>query len=387
MNKVHLEPAVKRDTFVDLSTLHYRLKAAGTLLGVTDNTLRGYADMPEFGVLRANAINPKSPAVRLFTPEALFKIAQWRRISRLIKIPDVSKPTVITVDLIKGGVGKTTTAVELSIHLQLLGFRCLLIDLDIQGNATQMMGLEPDLTIDEAPHYGLTEEAIVVDTMASVLVPYIERSRPGARSTGEVLVNAIKKPFGEDGPHLVPADAFLGDLEQALHGAYGGREVYMKRLLDDAAQGKVPWFNLQGYDCIIFDCAPSVSFTTSAALAAADIVLAPIRLDAFSVKGLSKLNSELSAIEAEYGIKPELCILPTHYAPQLSRMTRMQAQLQPYQGSLLGCAISHSEELPRSLDNYTPLSLQRPSSPTCSEYRVLAEIMRKKILERRGVML
>lgn len=374
-----------RDTFVDLSSLHYRLKAAGVLLGVTDNTLRGYADMDEFGVLRASDLNPKSPAVRLFSPEVLFKMAQWRRANKLLKIPDSQRPTVITVDLIKGGVGKTTTSCELAVHLQLLGFKCLLIDLDIQGNATQMFGLEPDLTIEEAANYGLSEKAIVVDTMASVLVPYIERSRPGARNTGTVSVNAIKKPFGEDGPHLVPADAFLGDLEQALHGAYGGREVYMKRLLDDSAAGKIPWFNIQGYDVIIFDCAPSVSFTTSAALAAADIILAPIRLDAFSVKGLSKLRSELSAIESEYAIKPELCILPTHYAPQLSRMARMQAQLQPYQEKLLNCAISHSEELPRSLDNYLPLSLQRPTSPTCTEYRALAEIMRKKILERKGV--
>lgn len=371
-----------RDTFVDLNSLNYRLKAAGTLLGVTDNTLRGYADMPEFGVLRANTLNPKSPAVRLFTPDVLFKMAIWRRASKLIRIPDSIRPKVITVDLIKGGVGKTTTAVELAIHLQLLGFRCLLIDLDIQGNATQMLGYEPDLTIDEAEQYGLTENAIVIDTMASILMPYIERSRPGARGTGEVSVNAIKMPYGEDGPHLVPADAFLGDLEQALHSAYGGREVYIKRLLDDAAAGKVPWFPVRGYDVIIFDCAPSVSFTTSAALAAADIVLAPIRLDAFSVKGLSKLNSELSAIESEYGIKPELCILPTHYAPQLSRMTRMQAQLQPFKDRLLECSISHSEDLPRSLDNYTPLSLQRPSSQTCTEYRALAEIMKKKILER-----
>lgn len=376
-----------RNTFADHGSLHYRLKAAGTLLGVTDNTLRGYADMPEFGVLRANAMNPKSPPVRIFTPISLFKIAQWRRSTRLIRIPEVNRPLVITVDLIKGGVGKTTTAVELAIHLQLLGFRCLLIDLDIQGNATQMMGLEPDLTPDEAAHYGLTADAIVVDTMASVLIPYIERNRPGARNTGDVVVNAIKRPYGDDGPHLVPADAFLGDLEQSLHGAYGGREVYIKRLIDDSAAGSVPWFDIRVYDVVIFDCAPSVSFTTSAALTAADIVLAPIRLDAFSVKGLSKLRSELSAIETEYGIKPELCILPTHYAPQLSRMSRMQAQLQPYQEQLLGCVISDSEELPRSLDNYTPLSLQRPASPSCGEYRVLAEIMRKKILERRGVTL
>jgi len=372
-----------RKTFADQSALHFRLRAAATLIGIPETTLRGYTDTPELRVMRASDLNPKAPSVRIFTPESLFKIALWRRTNNLVKIPKGVRPTVITVDLIKGGVGKTTTAVELALHLQLMGLRCLLVDLDIQGNATQMMGYEPDLTVDEAAQYSLTEEAIVVDTMATVIIPYIERSRSQTRSASDLDPVEVKKPFGEDGPHLLPADAFLGNMEQALQAAYGGREVYLKRLLDDSAAGKVPWFDVRQYDVVIFDCAPSVSFTTSAALAAADIVLAPIRLDSFSVKGLSKLHSELSALASEYGIHPELAILPTHYASQLTRMSRMQAQLQPYHDRLLDCVISHTEELPRSLDNYTPLSLQRPTSQTCAEYHALAEIMKHKVVSRR----
>ncbi len=371
-----------RSTYADLSAVRYQLRAAAGLLGVSENTLRTYSDMPEFGVQRATKLNPRSPAVRLFTPANLFAMSAWRRESGLINLKRPARPRVITVDLIKGGVGKTTTAVETVIHLQLMGFKCLLVDLDIQGNATQMLGYEPDLTLDEAKGFGLTSEAIVVDTMASVMVPYIERSRPNARQAAESPSVSIKRPFGEAGPHLLPADPFLGDMEQALTGAYGGREVYIKRMLDDSANGRIPWFDIRGYDVIVFDCPPSISFTTSAALAAADIVLAPIRLDAFSVKGLSKLHSELAALDTEYAIRPELCILPTHYAAQLSRMSRMQAQLQPYADKIVDCAISASEDLPRSLDSYMPLTIQRPTSQSAKEYRQLAEILKTKLVSR-----
>lgn len=370
----------RRDTYALTAPLQYRLRAAGALLGVTDNTLRGYADTAGIEVKRASDITPGAPAIRVFAPETLFQLAQWRRSQGYVKGPAPVGPTVITVDVIKGGTGKTTTSVETALHLQLLGLRVLLIDLDIQANATQLMGYEPDLTLDEAEAYGVSEEAIVTDTFAAVLLPYLESKTRGGPTKATSAVNVIKKPFGENGPHLIPADTYLGDVEQALANAKGQREMYIRQLLAASRQGAIPGFNASDYDVIIFDCPPSVSFTSTAALAAADFVIAPIRLDAFSVKGLTKLMGEINALDETYSVRPELVILPTHYAPQLARIGRMQTQLNNYRDLLAPNVISVSEEFPKSLDNYLPLTLQKPTSNPAKEYKLFAEHMHAKIL-------
>lgn len=370
-----------RDTFSDTSSLIYRLRAAGALLGVTDNTLRGYADNSGVPVKRASDITPGAPPVRIFDPPTLFSIAQWRRQQGYVRGP--SRRTVIAVDVIKGGTGKTTTAVELAVHLQLMGMRCLLIDLDIQANATQLMGYEPDLTIDETTQYGVSEKAIVTKTVSHVLIPYIEsRTRGVARATWD-LGDVIKTPFGLHGPHLVPADTFLGDIEQAIANAKGQREMYLGQMLRDAMQGKIDGFDLSGYDVIIFDCPPSISYTSTSAISAADYVVAPIRLDAFSVKGLVKLMREIEAVTETYrkDHAPELVILPTHHVAQFSRIGRMQAQLQQHYSKWLApCVISSSEEFPKASESYLPLTLMRPTSQAAREYRAFTEFIHGKLV-------
>lgn len=375
-----------RSTFAQTDLLQYRLRAAGALLGVTDNTLRGYADNAGIQVKRASDINPGAPAIRVFDPETLFRLAQWRRSQGYVKGP-ISGPTVITIDVIKGGTGKTTTSVELALHLQLLGLRVILIDLDIQANATQLMGYEPDLTLDEAPAYEVSEEAIVQETFASILLPYIEsKGRGGAAafslrgSSAAAAGDVVKKPFGEYGPHLIPADTFFGDVEQALANAKGQRELYIRQLISASVEGSIPNFRAGDYDVIIFDCPPSVSFTSTAALAAADFVVAPIRLDAFSVKGLTKLMGEINSLDEAYKVRPELIILPTHYAPQLARIGRMQTQLTHYRDLLAPNSISASEEFPKSLNAYLPLTLQKPTSNAAKEYKLFAEHMHAKVI-------
>lgn len=369
-----------RSTFAQADRLLYRLRAAGTLLGVTDNTLRGYADHAGIAVRRASDLTPGAPAVRVFEPDTLFRLAQWRRAQNYVKAPAAgSGPIVVTVDVIKGGTGKTTTSVETALHLQLLGLRVLLVDLDVQANATQLMGYEPDLTLDEAETYGVAPAAIVQDTFASVLMPFLE-GRQRNQPVRAVPAGVIKKPFGEHGPHLIPADTFLGDIEPALANAKGQRELYLRQLIAASLAGATPGLDLSVYDVIVFDCPPSVSFTSTAAIAAADLVIAPIRLDAFSVKGLTKLMSEIDGLDAAYHVRPELIILPTHYAPQLARIGRMQTQLNQYRDLIAPCAISASEEFPKSLDSYLPLTLQKPTCHPSKEYRLFAEHLHGRIL-------
>lgn len=371
-----------RSTYAITSGLQYRLRAAGTLLGVTDNTLRGYSDNAGVEVKRASDYSPGAPKVRVFLPETLFELAQWRRAQGYIKGPPAgSGPVTIAVNVIKGGTGKTTTAVELAVHLQLMGLRVLLIDIDIQANSTQLMGYEPDLTMDEAAAYEVNADAIVQDTFASILIPYLDRSRGSLALRAPLSSSVIKKPFGEYGPHLIPADTFLGDVEQALANAKGQRELYIKQLIESSKDGSIPGFDASAYDTILFDCPPHVSFTSTSALAAADFVVSPIRLDAFSVKGLVKVMSEIESLYEAYKLRPKLIILPTHYSPHLARIGRMQTQLNKYRDMLAPNVISASEEFPKSLDHYLPLSLQKPTSNPASEYRLFAEFMFGKIYE------
>ena len=368
-----------RSIFAQKDNLQYRLAGASALLGVSSNTMRTYADNAGVRIKRAGELKTGAPAVRIFDPDQIFQIAAWKRGQNLHRLPE-RRPIVITVDVIKGGTGKTTTSVELALHLQLTGLKVLVIDLDIQANATQMLGYEPDLTIGEAETYDLMPDAIVEHTFASIMLPYIA-SKSGSRGGMQCppANELIKMPFGIAGPHLIPSDPFLGDVEAALATATGQRELYVRRIIE-ANYG----FDAKSYDVIIFDCPPSVSFTSSSAIAAADIVIAPIRMDMFSIKGLSRLMSEINTLESEYKLKPELIILPTHYSPQFSRISRMQQTLTGYRDLMAPCVISASEQFPKSLDQYLPLTLQSPTCQASKEYRVFSEFVHSRILARGG---
>lgn len=376
-------PADLRSTYAKLDELTYRLRSVSALLGITDRVVRAYEEASGVSIKRANETNPASPPARVFDPFSLFEIAQWRRTSGAVKTPE-SGPIIISTYVVKGGTAKTTTAVETAVHLQAQGLRVLLIDIDVQANATQILGYEPDLTEDEAPDYGVSSDAIVRDTLASYLVPYIEalNKNSGTLNLSSTVTRAIKKPFGEAGPHLLPGDAFVSDVEPALFQAKGQRELMIRRLIEASRSGGLPGFDARNYDVIIFDCPPSVSLTSAAALAASDFVIAPIRLDSFSVKGLAKLMSELSVLERNYQLKPEIIILPTFYEPTIARINRMHKQLSTYRDLLAPCVISSSEDFPRSLSSYLPLSLQKPTSSASKEYSIFAGYLFEKILSK-----
>ena len=363
-----------RSTYSDTSGLLYRLRAASALLGVTDNTTKKYVDESGIRVRRANEDDAKAVAVRIFDPQTLFQIAQWRRSKHYVKTPQNGQ-YVIAVHIVKGGTGKTTTAAEIALHLQLAGLKVLAIDLDVQSNLTQYMGYEADLELNDAETFNLSPDAVVGKTFAHVVCPYVGRA--SEESFGEL----IKKPFGEYGPHLIPSDANLGDMEYAVSASKGARELLLKKLLADAAQGKVPGFDTSSYDVIVMDCPPNVSMTSTMALAAADIVVAPVRLDAFGVKGLGRLISEINNIGASYSTAcPELVILATHFAPQLSRIQRMHQALQAYQKNLAPISISVSEDFPKSLEHYIPLSLQKPLSQASREYKQFTDYLLKRLI-------
>jgi chromosome partitioning protein len=196
-------------------------------------------------------------------------------------------------------------------------------------------------------------------------------------------------PFGKNGPHLIPADANLGDIEFALSSSKGARELTLKKLFSDSSRGQIPELNVSEYDVVVMDCPPNVTMTSTAALAAADLVVVPVRLDAFGVKGLTRLINEVELLRESYGdaIVAEQVILATHFAPQLSRIQRMHQALQIYQKNLAPVSISLSEDLPKSLEYYIPLSLQKPLSQASREYKEFNDFLLRRLMnleEQRG---
>ena len=364
-----------RSTYSDTSGLNYRIKAAATLLGIAENTVKNYIDSSGIQVRRANEVDKKALAVRIFSPDNLFELARYRREKGFIKTPS-NGPYFIAVDIVKGGTGKTTTACEIALHLQLAGLKVLAIDLDAQANLTQYFGYESDINNGEHISYGLAEEAVVGKTFAHVVSAYV--NRPPQGSFGRL----IKMPFGVNGPHLIPADANLGDIEFALTSAKGSRELVLKRLFADSSKGLVPDLNVSDYDIIVMDCPPNVTMTSTAALAASDIVVAPVRLDAFGVKGLTRLINEIEDLRhfAGEAIVADLSILPTHFASSFSRIQRMQQALQKYHANMAPLAISLSEDFPRSLEHYIPLSLQKPLSNASKEYKEFTDFLLRKLI-------
>jgi chromosome partitioning protein len=152
----------------------------------------------------------------------------------------------------KGGVGKTTTAVNLSVALAEKGQRLLLIDLDPQGNATSSLGMQD-----------LGAESIYDSLLGGVPV------------SEKVLPTRI------EGLSLVPADLDLA-----------GAEIEIARMNDHLTrlgQALTMFREDQTFDYILIDCPPSLGILMTNALAAADEILAPIQCEYFALEGLVKI--------------------------------------------------------------------------------------------------
>jgi chromosome partitioning protein len=152
----------------------------------------------------------------------------------------------------KGGVGKTTTAVNLGAALAELGHRILLIDLDPQANATSSFGLQG------------TDGISLYDPLLG-----------GASITEKIL------PTRRDGLFIVPADIDLA-----------GAEVEIARMpnhLTRLAETLKPLQSDDTFDFVLLDCPPSLGILMSNALAAADELLTPIQCEYFALEGLVKI--------------------------------------------------------------------------------------------------
>ena len=248
---------------------------------------------------------------------------------------------IIAVVNQKGGVGKTTTAVNLTAALTELGLKILLCDFDPQANATSGMGVDKrtirysayDVTINSVPW----DQAVVHTRFGDVLP-----------STAD-LAGAAVELIGQTHREL--------QLEKALHPAR------------------------EHYDLIFIDCPPSLEMLTLNGLCAADAILIPVQCEYFALEGLSDLMSTLRMVKRRlnprleiFGVALTMYDGRTNFSAQVAQEVRRH-----FPGKVFAAVIPRNIRLAEAPSHGLPVTAYDRSSRGSAAYRAMAEEIKSKL--------
>ena len=253
---------------------------------------------------------------------------------------------IIAITNQKGGVGKTTTSVNLAASLVATKRRVLLADMDPQGNATMGSGVNKQV-LEYSSYDVLMEQANIEDT----------------------LVNT-----GEIGYDLLPANSDLTAAEVQLLGLEQ-RETRLGRALKKVSDR---------YDYIFIDCPPSLNMLTLNALVAAEAVMIPMQCEYYALEGLTALVNTIEEIRST--LNPDLRIeglLRTMYDPRNRLSGDVTIQLQKYFGDrVYRTVIPRNVRLAEAPSHGVPALLYDKASRGAQAYLALAgEIIRREMQE------
>ncbi len=211
---------------------------------------------------------------------------------------------VIAIANQKGGVGKTTTAINLAASLAVLDYKTLLVDADPQANSTTGNGF--DLKNIQVSLY----DCMVNDTPASQVI--LETETPNL--------------------HLLPSHLDLVGAEIELINQ-PNREHVMRKMLESV---------VGNYDFVIIDCSPSLGLITVNALTAADSVAVPVQCEYFALEGLGKLLNTIKIVQTRINSKLKIeGILMTMYDGRLRLSNQVVEEIKNHFGDLVFNTILH----------------------------------------------
>ena len=246
-------------------------------------------------------------------------------------------PRIVAIANQKGGVGKTTTSVNLGASLADLGFRVLVVDLDPQGNATTGLGVNArDLTTS------------IYDVIMS-----------DAAIEDSIEPTSLKNLF------VAPATIDLAGAEIELVPAFS-RELKLRRALHEIRDD---------YDYILIDCPPSLGLLTVNGLAAADDVLVPIQCEYYALEGLSQLIRNVTLVRTNLNPTLEVRgIVLTMYDARTKLADQVEQEVRTHFGrTVYETVIPRTVRLSEAPSFGQPIILFDPTSRGAVAYRELAK--------------
>lgn len=250
---------------------------------------------------------------------------------------------VISFSNQKGGVGKTTSAVNIAASLGILGNKVLLIDLDPQGNATSGVGIS---------------KRSLKTTINDVLV--------GDATAAEAILDTEY-----DNLKIIPANIALAGAEYNLYSG-GGSECMMK---DALAHIK------DDFDYIIIDCPPSLSMLTVNAMVASDGIIIPMQCEFYALEGLSQLTVTINRIKANYNSSLSIAgILITMYNSRLLLSMQVISELKKhYSDKLFSTYVSRGVKVSEAPGFGMPVYYHDKRSKGANEYLAIAKELTTRI--------
>lgn len=253
--------------------------------------------------------------------------------------------TVIAVTNQKGGVGKTTTAVNLAYYLSKQGKKTLLIDFDPQGNATSGLGID---------------KQALESTMAEVVTESSTLDK-------SVIALSYKNLF------LAPSASQLANTEVELAQA-DRRFSRLKSSIEDSKEQ---------YDIIIIDCPPSLSLLTVNGLIAAKYVLLPVQAEFYALEGLGQLLETMKLVRKSMNPTLELLgVLPTMIDSRTTLSGQVHEEIKKhFPGKVFSTTIPRNIRLAEAPSHGIPVGVYDKFSKGARAYKSLA----KEVLQRVGI--